>query len=112
MRRHEVSRRALHRLKTPLRWIARTDLFITRPPRPRHRLRTPMPASQADQHLDRAGRPEARHQGSRRGHLARQLHALASFRTIRRTNRPAAAVAAAEVAAVAAAGIAAAAADA
>jgi hypothetical protein len=33
-------------------------------------------ASQADQHLHRAGRSEARHQGGRRRHLARQLHAL------------------------------------
>jgi hypothetical protein len=32
------------------------------------------PASQTDQHLNRAGRPETRHQGSRRRHLARQLH--------------------------------------
>ena len=31
---------------------------------------------QEDQHLDRARRPKARNQGSRRRHLARQLHAL------------------------------------
>src|SRR3982074_1471087 len=41
-------------------------------------MRTALPASQADQHLKRAGRSKARHQGSRRGHLARQLHALRS----------------------------------
>jgi Integrase core domain len=34
-----------------------------------------LPASQADQHLNRAGRPETRDQGSRRRHLACQLHA-------------------------------------
>src|SRR3954470_8992718 len=44
----------------------------------RHRMRTALPASQADQHLKRAGRSKARHQGSRRRHLARQLHALRS----------------------------------
>ena len=44
----------------------------------------PAPASptfaegSADQHLHRAGRSEARHQGGRRRHLARQLHALRS----------------------------------
>ena len=37
---------------------------------------TALPASQADQHLNRAGRTETRHQGGRRRHLARQLHAL------------------------------------
>src|SRR4030088_537271 len=41
-------------------------------------MRTDLPASQADQHLKRAGRSKARHQGSRRRHLARQLHALRS----------------------------------
>src|ERR1700716_3893560 len=41
-------------------------------------MRTALPASQADQHLKRAGRSKARHQGSRRGHLARQVHALRS----------------------------------
>src|SRR6201746_903370 len=41
-------------------------------------MRTALPASQADQYLKRAGRSKARHQGSRRGHLARQLHALRS----------------------------------
>src|ERR1700704_5947442 len=42
-------------------------------------MRTALSASQADQHLDRAGRSKTRHQGSRRGHLARQLHALRSW---------------------------------
>ncbi len=51
---------------------------LPRPRRPRHRLRPHLHASQEDQHLDRAGRPDARHQGSRRRHLARQLHALRS----------------------------------
>jgi len=36
-------------------------------------LRSPLPAPQTDQHLDRAGRPKARHQGSRQGHLARRF---------------------------------------
>jgi transposase InsO family protein len=42
------------------------------------RLWTPLPASKEDQHLDRARRSKARHQGGRRGHLARKLHALRS----------------------------------
>ena len=51
---------------------------LPRPRRPRHRLRPHLHAPQEDQHLNRARRPEARHQGSRRRHLARQLHALRS----------------------------------
>ena len=54
------------------------DLSVPRPRHPRHRLRTHLPASQEDQHLNRARRPKPRHQGSRRRHLARQLHALRS----------------------------------
>jgi hypothetical protein len=48
-------------------------------PRPRchrHQLRPSVHPSQEDQHLNRHGRPEARPQGSRRRHLARQLPAL------------------------------------
>jgi transposase InsO family protein len=74
--RHEVPRRPLHRRNTPLRWPAGTHLPIPRSRRHHHRLRTALPSSQEDQHLNRAGRPKAWHQGSRRGHLARQLHAL------------------------------------
>src|SRR5258705_5413537 len=54
------------------------DTQSRRSRRHHHRLWPPLPASQADQHLNRAGRPETRHQGSRRGHLARQLRALRS----------------------------------
>ena len=41
----------------------------------RDRLRAHLHAPQEDQHLNRDGRPAARHQGGRRRHLARQLHA-------------------------------------
>src|SRR5450759_3573932 len=57
---------------------AGTDLSAARPRHIRYGLRTPLPAPQEDQHLHRAGRPEPRHQGSRRRHLARRLHALQS----------------------------------
>jgi transposase InsO family protein len=60
----------------PLRWLARVDLSIPRSRTAGHRLWPALPASQEDQPLNRAGRPETRHQGSRRRHLARQLHAL------------------------------------
>ena len=68
----------LHSLNTSLRWSARTHLSVPRSRCGRHRLRPALPSSQEDQHLHRAGRPKAWHQGSRRGHLARQLHALRS----------------------------------
>ena len=51
---------------------------LPRPRRPRHRLRPHLHASQEDQHLHRAGRPKAWHQGGRRRNLDRQLHALRS----------------------------------
>ena len=41
----------------------------------RPRLRATLPAPE-DKHLNCVGWPEARHQGDRRRHLARQLHAL------------------------------------
>jgi transposase InsO family protein len=69
-------RRTLCRLTTPLRRPARVELSIPRSRTSRHRLWTALPASQAHKCLDRARRPETRHQGSRRWHLARKLHAL------------------------------------
>src|SRR5262245_9479026 len=65
--RHEVSCRALHRFSAPLCRPARTDLSPPRSRRRHHILRSPLPAPQENQHLRRAGRPKARHQGSRRG---------------------------------------------
>ena len=62
----------------PLRRPPRADLSVPRPRHSRHGLRTPLPASQEDQHLDRPRRSKARHQGGRRGNLARKLHALRS----------------------------------
>ena len=76
--RHETPRRPLYSLNTSLRWSARTHLSVPRSRCGHHRLRPALPPSQEDQHLNRAGRPKAWHQGSRRGHLARQLHALRS----------------------------------
>jgi transposase InsO family protein len=74
--RHEVPCRALRRFGTPLCRPARTDLSLPRSRRRHHILWPPLPTPQEDQHLCGVGRPEARHQGSRRRHLARQLHAL------------------------------------
>src|ERR1700676_1473031 len=53
-----MPRRTLCGLTTPLRWLARADPSIPRSRTARHRLRTALPASQADQHLYRAGRSE------------------------------------------------------
>jgi hypothetical protein len=51
-------------------------------------LRPALPASQADQRLNRAGWPETRHQGSRRRHLARQLHATQILDTSTWSRKP------------------------
>ena len=72
----------------PLRRPARADLSVPRPRHPRHRLRTHLPASQEDQHLDRPRRSKARHQGGRRGHLARQASCTTISDTSTWSRRP------------------------
>ena len=62
----------------PYDGLPELELSLARPRYPGHRLRPNLHAPQKDQYLDRARRPEPRHQGSRRRHLARQLHALRS----------------------------------
>ena len=69
----------LRPLNRQSRRIHPRHLPVPRPRHPRHRLRTALPASQEDQHIHRARRPTPRHQGGRRGHLARELHALRSW---------------------------------
>ena len=62
----------------PYRGIPRTALPVPRQDRRRHQLRPSVPVSQENQPQHLSGRPGRRRQGSRRRHLARQLHGLRS----------------------------------
>jgi DNA-binding CsgD family transcriptional regulator len=68
----ELARVLTPRLSRP----AAAPLSVLRSRRALHLVRTHLHAPQKNLHLNRAGRPKARNQGGRRGHLAHQLHAL------------------------------------
>src|SRR5215510_5204979 len=67
-----ASPNALFNLSKP----AGPRISLPRPRRPRHRLRPYLHLQKENQYLHRPRRTKARHQGGRRGHLARYLHRL------------------------------------
>ena len=72
---YAMPRGALHPGSEGLSRPAGAGLPLPRQGGSRDGLRAHLHAPQEDQHLNRDGRPAARHQGGRRRHLARQLHA-------------------------------------
>ena len=68
--------RGLHPPKAPLSGSPRPRIPLPRPRRPRHRLRPHLHLQKENQRLHCPRRTAARHQGGRRGNLARQLHRL------------------------------------
>src|SRR5579885_3565363 len=76
--RYEMSRRALFFFLPPVSRSAGTQLSVPRQNRRRHQRRPPMSLPQQDQLKHLFGWTSRRGQGSRRRHLARQLHGLRS----------------------------------